>query len=80
MFDGTCKPKYNDCHFRKIQTKMRILTPDRHFLSQKGKLCEKLHSNGITPGEKQATATQTERENDDMLHKSQVPQAILELW
>lgn len=69
MFDGTCKPKYNDHYDTKTQIKMRILTPDGHLLSQKGKLCERLHSSGAgsTPNEKQATATQRERENDDML-------------
>lgn len=54
-----------------------IQTPERHQLSQKGKLGERWHSSGITRCEKQATTTQ--RENDDMLHKSRMPQAILGL-
>lgn len=77
MFDGTCKPKYNDCNRRKTQMKMRILTPGRHFLSQKGKLCERLHSSEITVKNKPRQLR--ERENDDMLHKSQNHQAILGL-
>ena len=60
MFDGTCKPKYNDCNRRKTQMETRILTPGRHFLSQKGKLCERLHSSEITV-KKQAMATQRRR-------------------
>ena len=60
-FNSTYKLKYDNCYERTIQTKMRVLTLGSHFLSQKGKLCETLHSGGLTPGEKPVTATQKEK-------------------
>lgn len=61
MSSGTRMPKYNDCYDSMIQMKMRVLTQNGHCLTWKGKLCERLHSSGIAPCRKQATATQGER-------------------